>query len=308
MNGDRNDIRGLYHCPVMLKESVEYLVTDVNGVYVDVTFGGGGHSSEILSRMGASGRLVVFDVDKDAVDNLPDDDRVVFIHQNYRYLWNYLNYLEVIPVDGVIADLGISSHQIDEAERGFSTRGDGELDMRMNVNSGMTAADVINTYSEDDLCRIFTLYGEVERPMALVKNIVAAREEKAIKTTEHLKNIVLQSAPKNKEYKYLSQVFQAVRIEVNDELASLEAMLLQLPEVLKVGGRAVVISYHSLEDRLVKNMFKSGNLKGEEVKDFYGNKITPFEMITRKPLTPSNDETERNNRARSAKLRVAEKK
>lgn len=296
-----------YHCPVLLKESVDYLVTNVDGTYVDLTFGGGGHTKEILSRLSPKGRVLVFDLDKEAIANCPADKRVIFVNQNYRYLWNYLRYYDAIPVDGILGDLGISSHQIDCDERGFAIRKDGNLDMRMNNSSGKSAKDVLNTYSEDDLMRVFKEYGEIDKPYYLVIDIVAYRENKTFETTNDLKEVAEKSAPRNKEFKYLSQVFQAIRIEVNQELKSLEEMLMQLSMVLKSEGRVVIISYHSLEDRLVKNLFKTGNIEGEEKKDFYGNKLTPFEVLTRKPVVPSDEEIELNGRARSAKMRIAKK-
>ena len=296
-----------YHNPVLLEESVDNLVLNPDGIYVDLTFGGGGHSREILNRLEPEGKLIVFDVDGEAFINCPNDDRLTFVNQNYRYLWNYLRYYDAIPVDGVLADLGVSSHQIDNDERGFSIRNEGMLDMRMNNNSGKTAKDVVNTYSEDELKKIFRDYGEIEKPHYLVKDIIKYRETKQFETTSELKEVALHSAPHNKEFKYLSQVFQSIRIEVNNELESLEEMLEQLSMVVKVGGRIVVISYHSLEDRMVKNLFKTGNTEGVEQKDFYGNKLTPYKVITRKPVVPSSKEIDLNGRARSAKMRVAEK-
>lgn len=296
-----------YHCPVLLKESVDYLVTNVDGTYVDLTFGGGGHTKEILSRLSPKGRVLVFDLDKEAIANCPSDERVVFVNQNYRYLWNYLRYYDAIPVDGILGDLGISSHQIDCDERGFAIRKDGNLDMRMNNRSGKSAKDVLNTYSEDELMKVFREYGEIDKPYYLVRDIVAYRDNKLFETTNDLKQVAEKSAPRNKEFKYLSQVFQAIRIEVNQELKSLEEMLMQLSMVLKADGRVVIISYHSLEDRLVKNLFKTGNIEGDEKKDFYGNKLTPFEVLTRKPVVPSDEEIAMNGRARSAKMRIAKK-
>jgi len=296
-----------YHNPVMLSESIDYLITDPDGIYVDVTYGGGGHSREILKRLGENGRLIVFDIDNDAFMNRPDDSRLTFVNQNYRYLWNYLKYYDAIPVNGVLADLGVSSHQIDDYERGFAIRKDGELDMRMNNQSGKTAKDILNTYSEEELTHIFKDYGEIEKPYFLIRDILNFREENFFETTADLKAVAMKSAPRNKEFKYLSQVFQAVRIEVNSELDALGEMLRQIAVILKSGGRVAVISYHSLEDRMVKNLFRTGNIEGVEQKDFYGNKITPFEVITRKPVVPSDDEITLNGRARSAKLRVAQK-
>lgn len=297
----------MYHNPVLLNECVEQLVKNPSGVYVDLTLGGGTYAKHILEKLDESGKLIAFDIDEDALANVPDDKRVIFVNQNYRYLWNYLRYFDVMPVDGVIADLGISSHQIDTAERGFSIRKDGDLDMRMNNSSGISAKDVINTYSRKQLLDIFNEYGEILKANVLADRIVRYRQDKLIETTAELKEIAEKVAPRNKEFKYVSQVFQAIRIEVNKELDALGEMLLQLSSVVKSGGIIAIISYHSLEDRLVKNVFKTGNLEGNEYKDFYGNKLTPFKMVTRKPIVPSDEEIENNSRARSAKLRVVER-
>ncbi|MDR2083990.1 MAG: 16S rRNA (cytosine(1402)-N(4))-methyltransferase RsmH [Bacteroidales bacterium] len=297
----------MYHNPVLLKESVEGLVNNPNGIYVDLTFGGGGHSAAILERLSSKGKLIAFDIDGDAVKNHIRDERFILVNQNFRFLWNYLRYYDAIPVDGILADLGVSSHQIDADERGFSIRKDGDLDMRMNMGLSVSAKDVVNTYSAERLIEIFRDYGELEKPHVLAHAIVKQREIKAFETTGELRAFAERFAPKKKEYKYLSQLFQSVRIEVNQEIDALEELLLQLEKVLKSGGIAAIISYHSLEDRLVKNLFKTGNLEGELKKDFYGNKLSPFVLANRKPILPSEKEIEENGRARSAKLRIAEK-
>jgi 16S rRNA (cytosine1402-N4)-methyltransferase len=296
-----------YHQPVLLKECLDGLHIKPDGVYVDVTFGGGGHSKAILQQLGPKGKLFAFDQDKDAANNLPADDRLTFIPQNFMYMKNFLRMHEATQVDGILADLGVSSHQFDIADRGFSIRFEAELDMRMNQSSKKTAATVLNEYDENQLKHIFRSYGEIDNAYKLVKLITDARITQPITTTEQLKNIIAPCTPKFKDNQYLAKVFQALRIEVNDEMEVLKEMLKQSLEVLRVGGRLVVMSYHSLEDRLVKNFIKSGNFEGEAIKDFYGNIDRPFELITRKPVTPSEEEIERNSRSRSAKLRVAEK-
>lgn len=297
-----------YHQPVLLNDCLDGLNIKPDGVYVDVTFGGGGHSKAILKKLGANGKLFAFDQDKDAAENVPDDKRITFIPQNFMYMKNFLRMHEATQVDGILADLGVSSHQFDEASRGFSIRFDANLDMRMNQQSELTAAKVLNEYEENDLKRIFREYGEVDNAGRLVKLIVDARALFPIKDTERFKEVIAPCTPKyNKEHQYLAKVFQALRIEVNNEIEVLREFLQQSLEVLKPGGRLVVMSYHSLEDRLVKNFMKSGNFEGEQVKDFYGNISRPFELITKKPIVPGAEEIEQNNRARSAKLRVAEK-
>jgi len=296
-----------YHQPVLLKECLEGLNIKPAGVYVDVTFGGGGHSKAILQKLGPKGKLFAFDQDKDAAKNVPDDARLTFIPQNFSYMKNFLRMYEATQVDGILADLGVSSHQFDEAERGFSIRFDANLDMRMNQASEKTAAKVLNEYDESKLKHIFREYGEVDNAGRLVKLIADARLMGQIRTTEQLKTIIAPCTPKFKEHQYLAKVFQALRIEVNDEMEVLKQMLQQALEVLKPGGRLVVMSYHSLEDRLVKNFMKSGNFEGEQQKDFYGNIHRPFDLITKKPITPGEVESEENTRARSAKLRIAEK-
>ena len=297
----------VYHIPVLLHESVEGLNIQPNGIYVDVTFGGGGHSREILNRL-TGGKLIVFDQDEDAYANRPNDERLIFVRHNFRYLKNFLQYLGIEKVDGLLADLGVSSHHFDTAERGFSFRFDGKLDMRMNNQSGITAADVLNSYSENDLMKLFRLYGEVDSPSKMVREIVAVRGVKPFETIEELRVVGSKFVPSRDQSKHLAKVFQALRIEVNAEMAALTEMLQQCSDVVKVGGRISIISYHSLEDRLVKNFIKSGNCEdGEAEKDFYGNIIAPFKAVNRKLILPSDNEIEINNRARSAKLRIAER-
>lgn len=296
-----------YHKPVLLKECIDGLNINPEGIYVDVTFGGGGHSKEILKHL-TTGKLYAFDQDEEAVKNKIDDERFVLIKQNFKYLKNFLKMYNALPIDGLLADLGVSSHQFDEAGRGFSIRFDAKLDMRMDVNTKLTAADVLNTYSEEDLKRIFKVYGEVDNSGRLAYLIFHSRKEKQIETVNDLKAVIEKCVKRGRENQYYAQVFQALRIEVNKELDALQELLLQSLDVLKEGGRLVVISYHSLEDRLVKNIMRSGKFEGEVEKDFYGNQITPFKQITRKPITPSDLENSENSRARSAKLRIAEKK
>lgn len=296
-----------YHSPVLLKESIDGLNIKGDKVIVDVTFGGGGHSQEILKRLGAKGRLFGFDQDKDAEANNLEDSRFELVKQNFRYLKNYLRFYSVKEVDGVLADLGVSSHQFDEGERGFSIRFEGPLDMRMNQNGELTAAKIVNEYEEKDLVRIFREYGEVNIAKKLAAEIIGHRGGRKIKTTSELVDIVEKLVPGKVRNKLLAQVFQALRIEVNDELGALRDMLEQSCEILKPGGRLSVITYHSLEDRLVKNFIKKGKFEGELEKDFYGNPIVKFKQITRKPILPSEEELKINNRSRSAKLRVAEK-
>jgi 16S rRNA (cytosine1402-N4)-methyltransferase len=295
-----------YHVPVMPKESLEGLAIAENGVFVDATFGGGGHSRLILDALGDKGRLLGFDQDKDALANVPEDERFTFVQHNFRFLRRFLKLYGIRQVDGILADLGVSSHQLDEGSRGFSYRFDHELDMRMNQSDGVTAADLLNTYSEEELVRIFSEYGEVRNSKTLAAGIVQARQGKSIRTVGDFLSTI-DPLIRGSRRKYLSQVFQALRIEVNDEIGALEEFLEQSLEVLKPGGRLVVISYHSLEDRLAKNFLRSGNLKGEQEKDFYGNIYRPFKVITRKALLPAPAEIETNPRARSAKLRVGEK-
>lgn len=297
----------VYHVPVMLEECMDALAIKPDGVYVDVTFGGGGHSREILKRLGPKGRLIAFDQDPDAINNSIDDSRFLLVHQNFRFLKNYLRLEGVKEVDGVLGDLGVSSHQFDDAERGFSIRFDADLDMRMDQVSDLDARKVLNTYPEEELHRIFGMYGEVQNAKSLAKTIVTARLSQEINTVAELKEVIKKMVPRGKEHKYHAQVFQALRIEVNKELEALQEFLVQSISVLKENGRLVIMSYHSLEDRLVKNFMLKGKFKGEVEKDFFGNEIKPLRVITRKAITASEEELQRNNRSRSAKLRVAEK-
>jgi len=298
-----------YHIPVMLKECLEGLAIQPGGIYVDVTFGGGGHSRAIVEKL-TTGHLYGFDQDADAKVNAEGFDKrsFTFVPSNFRNLKKYLRFYGVTAVDGILADLGISSHQIDVPERGFSTRFQGPLDMRMNVNSEVSAKEVLNEYGERDLAKIFGMYGELNQPMKIARAITAYRVNKPLETIEQLKEAVARFAPRGKEAKFFAQLFQAIRLEVNEEMEVLEEMLGQCAEVLKPGGRLVVMSYHSLEDRLAKNFINKGNFEGKDEKDFYGNVIRPLEPVNRKPIVAGDDEIARNSRARSAKLRIAEKK
>ena len=297
----------MYHDPVLVGECMRGLNINPNGVYADVTFGGGGHSRAILGRL-ITGHLYAFDQDEDAKANAFDDPRFTFIPQNFKYFKNFIQLYHGDKIDGVIADLGVSSHQFDTPEKGFSTRFDGQLDMRMSQSNPNDAATIVNTYDQADLTRILSLYGEVQQAHLVAADIVMARENEPIETTEQLKAAVQRRLPRGRENKVLAQIFQALRIEVNQELDVLTDFLSQCADVLKPGGRLVVISYHSLEDRIVKTFMKTGNAEGKEEKDFFGNLLTPYKLITRKPIVPSVEETERNSRARSAKLRIAERK
>lgn len=290
----------------MLKECLDGLNINPNGVYVDVTFGGGGHSKAILERLD-KGTLISFDQDPDAAKNAPADDRLVFVAQNFRYLKKFCKLNGFKQVDGILADLGVSSHQFDSAERGFSIRFDAELDMRMDQTSDLTAKKVINEYEEAELHRIFGMYGEIQNAKTLAKTIVVARLREPINTIAQLKEAVKPLVKRGKENQYYAQLFQAIRIEVNQELEALQEMLEQTAEILKPGGRLVVMSYHSLEDRLVKNFINKGKFRGEVEKDFFGNEIKPFEQLTRKAIVPTQEEIKENNRARSAKLRIGVK-
>ena len=293
-----------YHNPVLLKESVDALDIKEDGVYVDVTFGGGGHSREILSRLGENGRLFAFDQDPDAQRNKIDDERFVLIGENFRFVSRFLRFYGVRKVDGVLADLGVSSHQFDEAERGFSTRFDADLDMRMDQKSELSAKKIINKYEEDKLADVLFLYGELRNARVLAKTIVGAREEERIETSFQLREVLRAFLPKAKEHKILAQIFQAVRIEVNQELDVLKEFLEQIPGLLNEEGRLSVISYHSLEDRLVKRFIRTGLFSGEPEKDFYGNINVPLKKVG-KMIVPTQEEIKENNRARSAKLRIA---
>jgi len=296
-----------YHVPVMLRECIEALAIKRDGIYVDVTFGGGGHSSAILDRLGPEGRLYAFDQDPDALRNTIPDERFVLIHQNFRFLRNNLRLQGVREVDGILADLGVSSHQFDNAGRGFSIRFDAALDMRMDQAGALDAKQVLNSYTEAELHRIFGMYGELHNARTLAKTIVTARVLRPIETVEQLKAVVEKLVPRGKANKYYAQLFQALRIEVNGELTALEEFLEQCVPALRSGGRLAVMSYHSLEDRLVKNFMAKGKFKGEVEKDFYGNEIKPFQVVSRKAVTASPEEIAANPRARSAKLRVAER-
>jgi 16S rRNA (cytosine1402-N4)-methyltransferase len=297
----------MYHVPVMLQESLEGLKIQPSGIYVDVTFGGGGHSTAILAQL-KEGKLYAFDQDEDAEKQVVAHPNLVFTRSNFQHVEAYLKLLRVGPVDGLLADLGISSHQIDEPGRGFSTRGQGPLDMRMDTQGGLTAADVVNDYSEADLHRILGMYGELKNARTLAGAIVKARTKGALRTTEELKTVLNPFAPRGKEFKYQAQVFQALRIEVNQEMKALEKLLEQCVRIIKPGGRLVVMSYHSLEDRMVKHFMQTGNVEGNLHKDLYGNILRPFEPVTRKPLEPSPEELVSNPRSRSVRFRVAERK
>ncbi|WP_316759741.1 16S rRNA (cytosine(1402)-N(4))-methyltransferase RsmH [Pedobacter aquatilis] len=296
-----------YHVPVMLQPCIDGLNIKPDGVYVDVTFGGGGHSKEILKYLGPNGRLIAFDQDPDAQRNIPADDRFIFIDQNFGFLKNNLRLKGFKQVDGILADLGVSSHQFDVPERGFSIRHNADLDMRMDRNGSLTASEVLNTYSEDKLHKIFGIYGEVKNAKSLARAVVTARLEKSFTDIDSFKSAISEYIPKGKENKYLAQVFQALRIEVNAEIRVLEDFLQQTADVLKPGGHLVVMSYHSLEDRPVKNFMAKGKFHGEVEKDFFGNQQKPFNVITRKAIIATDEEIAQNNRARSAKLRIAEK-
>ena len=297
-----------YHVPVLLKESVEGMNIQPNGVYVDVTFGGGGHSREILSRLGNEGRLLGFDQDEDAERNIVDDSRFTFVRSNFRYLRNFLRYYKIARVDAILADLGVSSHHFDDSERGFSFRFDGALDMRMNKRAGVTAADVINTYDEERLANLFYLYGELKNSRKLAAALVKARNGRPLRTIGDFTEVVKPFFAREREKKELAKAFQALRIEVNQEMEALKEMLYAATEALAPGGRLVVITYHSQEDRMVKNVMKTGNIEGKAETDFFGNARAPFRLINNKVIVPDKEEVERNPRSRSAKLRVAEKK
>ena len=295
-----------YHNPVLLKETVDGLDIKPDGVYVDVTFGGGGHSREIMSRLGESGKLVAFDQDEDALQNAIDDDRFLLINENFRNIKRFLRFHGIKEVDGVLGDFGVSSHQFDVAERGFSTRFDAELDMRMNQKGDLSAFHVVNEYDEQDLKRVFVQYGELKNGGAMANVIVAARKDKQIRNTEHLKQVLSKFLPAHKSNKILAQIYQAIRIEVNQEIDVLKEFLEQTAEIIKPGGRLSVISYHSLEDRLVKRFMRNGLFEGEPERDMFGRFEVPFKFVERL-IVPTEEEIAINNRARSAKLRVAEK-
>lgn len=296
-----------YHVPVMLNECLEALNIQPDGTYVDVTYGGGGHSKEILKKLSDKGKLIGFDQDADAIENKVEDEKLVLVNHNFKYLKNFLKYHDALPADGLLADLGISSYQIDEPEKGFAHRWDAPLDMRMDRSAEPTAADIVNTYSERNLMQLLRKYGELDNAYKVARNIVNARDKQAIETTGQLKEAVVKSLPREGENKYLSKIFQALRIEVNKELEVLEDLLLQSAKVLDKGGRLVIMSYHSLEDRMVKNFIKTGDLEGKAETDIFGKIDKPFKAIVSKAITASEDEIARNPRARSARLRIAEK-
>ncbi|MDG2369855.1 MAG: 16S rRNA (cytosine(1402)-N(4))-methyltransferase RsmH [Flavobacteriales bacterium] len=297
-----------YHIPVLLHAAVDGLVLNPNGIYVDVTFGGGGHSREILSRLEKEGCLIGFDQDADANNNKLDDDRFTLIGQNFKFLQNNLKLMKLNPVDGILADLGVSSHQFDSAERGFSFRFNSLLDMRMDKSVDLDAITVLNEYSEQQIAAVFWDYGELRESRRIARRIIELRKTEQINNSKQIIGLVRGLVPRQKENQFLARIFQAIRIEVNQEMEVLKSMLNQTVEMLKPGGRLVVITYHSLEDRMVKRFFKSGNVKGVIEKDIYGNSNCPFKEINRKPILPASEEIEENNRARSAKLRIAERK
>lgn len=296
-----------YHIPVLLKAAVNGLDIRPEGTYVDTTLGGGGHTREILSRLGPQGRLLGFDQDEDAERNIPDDPRFTFVRSNFRFLHNFLRYHGISQIDGLLADLGVSSHHFDDSERGFSFRFDGALDMRMNKRAGQTAADIVNTYSEERLANVFYLYGELKNSRKLAAALVKARAATPINTIGAFLDIVKPFFGREREKKEMARVFQALRIEVNQEMEALKEMLYAATDALRPGRRLAVITYHSLEDRMVKNLIKTGNVEGKMEKDFFGNTQTPFRAVNNKVIVPDDDETARNPRSRSAKLRIAEK-
>ena len=296
-----------YHVPVLLQESVDGLDIKPNGIYVDVTFGGGGHSREILSRIGENGHLYSFDQDEDAEKNILNDNRFTFVRSNFRYLRNWMRYYGVEHIDGLLADLGVSSHHFDDETRGFSFRFDAPLDMRMNKRSGMTAAEILNNYDEEQLADIFYIYGEIKNARKVASAIIKARGTKAIETTGDLIQITESLFPLEREKKETAKLFQALRIEVNHEMEALKEMLYGAQDVLREGGRLSVITYHSLEDRIVKNIMRAGNAEGKVNQDFFGRTVAPFRQISNKVIVPSEEEQQRNPRSRSAKLRIAER-
>lgn len=299
-------LRMSYHNPVLLKESVDGLNIKENGVYVDVTFGGGGHSKEILKRLGSDGKLFAFDQDEEALENALDDERFTLINENFRYVAQFLKFYGIRKVDGILADFGVSSHQFDKAERGFSIRFEADLDMRMSRRSEISAYDVVNDYTESDLANVLFLYGELRNAKAIAKTVVDYRHEQPIKTTQELKQVLQRFLPQHREHKILAQIYQAIRIEVNQEVQVIKEFLLQTPDMLNEGARLSMISYHSLEDRLVKRFVRAGQFEGEAEKDFYGNIDVPFKKVG-KLVVPLQEEIKKNNRARSAKLRIAER-
>ena len=303
-----NETEQTYHIPVLLHESIEGMNLRAKGTFVDVTFGGGGHSKEILRCMDSESRLFSFDQDEDAEQNIVNDKRFTFVRSNFRYLSNFLRYYGVDGVDAVLADLGVSSHHFDDSERGFSFRFNGKLDMRMNKRAGMTAADIVNNYDEERLANLFYLYGELKNSRKIASVLVKARSQKKLETIEEFLDIIKPLFGKDREKKELAKVFQALRIEVNQEKEALKEMLYAATRALKPGGRLVVITYHSLEDRMVKNIMKTGNVEGKVEQDIFGRTDCPFKLVNNKVIVPSDEEIERNPRSRSAKLRIAEKK
>lgn len=302
-----NEKELIYHVPVLLKPTVDGLDIRPNGTYVDVTFGGGGHSREILSRLGPNGRLLGFDQDEDAERNIPDDSRFTFVRSNFRFLNNFLRYYDATQVDGILADLGVSWHHFDDSERGFSFRFDSLLDMRMNKQADLKASDVLNDYEEEKLADVFYLYGEFRESRRIAATIIRNRQKKAINTVQELLDIMRPIFPRAGEKKEMARLFQALRIEVNHEMDALQEMLLSTIKALKPGGRLSVITYHSLEDRMVKNMMKNGTISGKNEKDFFGNIQSPFKIINNKVIVPDEKEILSNPRSRSAKLRIAER-
>ena len=303
-----NETEQTYHIAVLLHESIEGMNLQAKGTFVDVTFGGGGHSKEILRCMDSESRLFSFDQDEDAEQNIVNDKRFTFVRSNFRYLSNFLRYYGVDGVDAVLADLGVSSHHFDDSERGFSFRFNGKLDMRMNKRAGMTAADIVNNYDEERLANLFYLYGELKNSRKIASVLIKARSQKKLETIEEFLDIIKPLFGKDREKKELAKVFQALRIEVNQEMEALKEMLYAATRALKPGGRLVVITYHSLEDRMVKNIMKTGNVEGKVEQDIFGRTDCPFKLVNNKVIVPSDEEIERNPRSRSAKLRIAEKK
>lgn len=297
----------VYHVPVLLKETVDGLNINPEGVYIDVTFGGGGHSREILRRLSLSGRLFSFDQDADAERNVPDDERLTFVRSNFRYLKNWMRYYDIPQVDGILADLGVSSHHFDDRSRGFSFRFEGALDMRMNKRASRTAADIVNDYSEEQLASLFYLYGELKQSRKLASLLVKARERGRLETVEEFLEVVKPVFPRDREKKELAKAFQALRIEVNQEMDALKEMLMAASEILAPGGRLSVLTYHSLEDRMVKNIIKTGNVEGKVEQDFFGRINCPFRAVNNKVIVADEKEQQENPRSRSAKLRIAEK-
>lgn len=298
----------VYHVPVLLEESISGMNIYPDGTYIDVTFGGGGHSKRILSELGPKGKLLSFDQDEDAEKNIVNDKRFTFVRSNFRYLHNFMRYYGIDKADAILADLGVSSHHFDDSERGFSFRFDGKLDMRMNKRSGITAADIINTYDEEKLASVFYLYGELKNSRKLASVIVKARCDNKIETIDEFLSVIKPLFGREREKKEYAKVFQALRIEVNQEMEALKEMLYAATEALKPGGRLVVITYHSLEDRMVKNIMKTGNIEGKVEQDFFGNILSPYTLVNNKVIVPTDAEMQRNPRSRSAKLRIAEKK